>query len=70
MEDFESQFRVENDQIQFHPSDKIESEFIFLQLKAEWSFLQKKLQRKPSSLQNSSYFEDFTKEIQRKSFKF
>ena len=43
MEDFQSQFSTENDQIQFHPTNKKEAEFIFLQLKAEWSFLQEKL---------------------------
>ena len=43
MEDFQSQFSTENDQIQFHPASKKEAESIFLQLKAEWSFLQEKL---------------------------
>jgi len=43
MKDFQSQFSTENDHIQFHPSGKKEAEFVFLQLKAEWSFLQKKL---------------------------
>ena len=43
MEDFQSQFNTENDQIQFHPASKKEAESIFLQLKAEWSFLQEKL---------------------------
>ena len=42
--DYNTQFKKDrNNDIQFHPSDKIESEFIFLQLKAEWSFLQEKL---------------------------
>ena len=43
MEDFQSQFSTENDQIQFHPASKKEAKSIFLQLKAEWSFLQEKL---------------------------
>jgi hypothetical protein len=43
MEDFQSQFKIETDQIQFHPASKKEAESIFLQLKAEWSFLQEKL---------------------------
>ena len=43
MEDFQSQFKTENDQIQFHPASTKEAESIFLQLKAEWRFLQEKL---------------------------
>ena len=43
MENFQSQFSTENKKIQFHPTSKKEAEFIFLQLKAEWGFLQEKL---------------------------
>ena len=50
MEDFESQFRAENDQIQFHPSDKKEAEFIYIQLKVEWSYLREKLNKSRDSL--------------------
>ena len=50
MEDFQSQFRAENDQIQFHPSDKKEAEFIYIQLKVEWSYLREKLNKSRDSL--------------------
>ena len=43
MENFQSQFSIENDKIQFQPSSKKNAEFIFLQLKAEWNVLQGKL---------------------------
>ena len=50
MEDFQSQFKTENDQIQFHPSDKKEAEFIYIQLKVEWSYLREKLNKSRDSL--------------------
>ena len=43
MKDFHTLFNTKNNQIHFHPSNKKDADFIFLQLKAEWGFLQNKL---------------------------
>ena len=50
MEDFQSQFKTETDQIQFYPFDKKEAEFIYIQLKVEWSYLREKLNKSRDSL--------------------
>ena len=50
MEDFQSQFKTETDQIQFFPFDKKEAEFIYIQLKVEWSYLREKLNKSRDSL--------------------
>jgi len=50
MEDFQSQFKTETDQIQFYPFDKKEAEFIYIQLKVEWSYLREKLNNSRDTL--------------------
>ena len=50
MEDFQSQFKTETNQIQFYPFDKKEAEFIYIQLKVEWSYLREKLNKSRDSL--------------------